>query len=93
MSKIEELLKNEEVVWKSLGEVGEIYGGITGKKKGDFENGNSKFITYKNVYSNIAIDTDDKVKINEGEKQRKLEYGDKYLQAHLKHQMNVGIPL
>lgn len=33
MSKIEELLKNEEVVWKSLGEVGEIYGGITGKKK------------------------------------------------------------
>ncbi len=47
MSKIEELLKNEKVEWKTLGDIGEFYGGLTGKKKEDFTNGNSKFITFR----------------------------------------------
>lgn len=50
MSKIDELLKNEKVEWKKLGDIGEFYGGITGKSKQDFNDGNAKFITYKNVY-------------------------------------------
>ena len=78
VSKIDELLKNEKVEWKKLGEIGDFYSGITGKKKDDFINGNKKFITYKNVYSNPAtnLNIDDKVKINDVENQKKLEYGD-----------------
>ena len=78
MSKIERLLKNEEIEWKKLGEIGELYGGITGKTKSDFVNGNAKFITYKNVFSNPAtkLDVEEKVKIDESENQRTLMYGD-----------------
>lgn len=61
-----------------LGELGKFYGGLTGKSKNDFINGNEKFITYKNVYSNPAlkIDVEDRVKIAPDENQRTLEYGD-----------------
>ena len=78
MSKIEEMLKNERVEWKKLGEIGEFYGGITGKKKDDFKDGNAKFITYKNVFSNQAtkLDVVDRVRIDESENQRTLLYGD-----------------
>lgn len=78
MSKIDEILKNEKVEWMVLGDIGEFYGGLTGKNKNDFTDGNAKYVTYKNVYANPStlLDMDDKVKINEGENQRKLEYGD-----------------
>ena len=78
MNKIDELLMNEKVEWKKLGDIGDFYGGITGKSKQDFNNGNAKFITYKNVYLNTAtnINIKDKVKIKSEEKQRKLMYGD-----------------
>lgn len=61
-----------------MGEIGKFYGGITGKSKEDFKDGNSKFITYKNIYNNLSLnlDVDDTVKINENENQRTLEYGD-----------------
>ena len=63
---------------KPLGELGKFYGGLTGKSKEDFTDGNAKFITYRNVYSNPALklDVPDRVKIAEGEKQRTLQYGD-----------------
>lgn len=81
MSKIEELIKKlcpNGVEYKTLGELGKFYGGITGKSKEDFKDGNAKFITYKNVYENISLklDVEDKVKISEKENQRTLEYGD-----------------
>ena len=81
MSKIEELIKklcSNGVEYKTLGELGRFYGGITGKSKEDFKDGNAKFITYKNVYENISLklDVEDKVKISEKENQRTLEYGD-----------------
>ena len=40
---------------KALGELGKFYGGLTGKSKDDFTDGNAKFITYRNVYSNPAL--------------------------------------
>lgn len=78
MSKIDEMLKNEKVELMVLGDIGEFYGGLTGKNKNDFTDGNAKYVTYKNVYANPStlLYIDDKVKINEGENQRKLEYGD-----------------
>ena len=63
---------------KRLGEIGNFYGGLTGKTKNDFQNGNHKFITYMNVYKNPAVDTriNDYVKINTNERQNTVQYGD-----------------
>ena len=81
MTKLEQLIEElcpNGVEYKTLGELGKFYGGLTGKSKDDFTGGNAKFITYKNVYSNSAlqIDVEDRVKIVNGEKQRTLQYGD-----------------
>ena len=61
-----------------MNELGLFYGGLTGKSKADFSEGNATFITYMNVYSNISlkIDVEDKVKIGDDEKQNTIEYGD-----------------
>ncbi|EIA22590.1 Putative type I restriction enzyme (Specificity subunit) [Candidatus Arthromitus sp. SFB-mouse-SU] len=81
MSKIEELIEKlcpNGVEWKELGELGNFFSGLNGKSKKDFENGNEKFITYMNVFSNLELDTDivDKVFISENEKQNSLSCGD-----------------
>ena len=75
---IEHLLDGVEVKWKKLGEVAEIYGGLTGKSKSDFENGNALFVSYKNIYDHYEINTLElsKVKVADTEKQHKIEYGD-----------------
>ncbi len=75
---IKELLEGVDVEWKTLGDVSEIYGGLTGKTKADFENGNAKYISYKNIFNNIAINFDnlDSVKISESENQYEVKYGD-----------------
>ena len=72
------LLKGLKVEWKTLGEVAEIYGGLTGKSKNDFENGNAKYISYKNIFDNIEVNlsTLDKVNVSENEKQHLVKYGD-----------------
>lgn len=81
MSRLSELIKKlcpDGVEYRKLDELGKFYGGITGKSKDDFKDGNAVFITYKNVYANPALDItpEDRVKISESEKQRTLEYGD-----------------
>ena len=80
-SKIEQLIYEicpNGVGFKQLGELGDFYGGLSGKSKGDFSNGNAKFVTYMNIYSNIAVNTDINtfVKIDKNESQNKIEYGD-----------------
>lgn len=64
--------------WKSLGEIAFFYGGLTGKSKHDFENGNAKYITYKNIFSNLEIQPDnlEMVKISDNERQHQVKYGD-----------------
>ena len=61
-----------------MGEIGKFFGGLTGKSKSDFTNGNARFISYMNVYSNIALNQhmDEYVCIGKDEKQNTLEYGD-----------------
>lgn len=67
-----------EVEYLELGDIGEFFGGLSGKNKNDFINGNERFITYKNVFNNIStnICPEDMVKIDSGEKQRVLQCGD-----------------
>ena len=81
MSKLQELIQAlcpDGVQRKTLGEIGKFYGGLTGKKKDDFKNGNKAFVSYKNVYNNPSLDLSptEKVYIKGDEKQRTLEYGD-----------------
>jgi len=81
MSKLEELIRElcpDGVEFKRLGELGTFYGGLSGKSKEDFSNGNETFITYMNVFSNISLDTETKarVQIKKGEKQNTIQYGD-----------------
>ena len=66
------------VEWKKIGEIGSYFSGLTGKTKDDFQDGNAKFITYMNVFSNPSLDVNSTgvVKINEGEKQNKIQRGD-----------------
>ncbi|WP_157771831.1 restriction endonuclease subunit S [Mycoplasmopsis bovirhinis] len=81
MNKIETLIDKlvlMGVEYKKLGDMGQFFGGLTGKAKNDFTNGNCNFITYKNVFNNpeVRLDLEDKVKIAPNEKQRRLEYMD-----------------
>lgn len=61
-----------------MGEIGKFFGGLTGKSKADFSNGNARFISYMNVYSNIALNqsANEFVRILPNEKQNVLRYGD-----------------
>lgn len=81
MSKLDELIKElcpDGVEYKRLGEIGEFYGGLSGKSKKDFVDGNYPYITYMNVYQNISVvlPSTDMVVIKQGEKQNKVQYGD-----------------
>lgn len=81
MSKIDKLIQElcpKGVQFKQIGDLGSLYGGLSGKSKNDFKDGNARFITYMNVFSNIEVDAsrDDFVKIGANERQRKLQKGD-----------------
>ena len=75
---LQQLLAGQAVEWKPLGEISIIYGGLTGKKKADFESGNAKYITYKNIFGNIEVKESilETVQIHDDERQHEVKYGD-----------------
>ena len=81
MSKLEQLIAElcpEGVEYKTLGQLGTFYSGLTGKSKEDFRDGNAKFITYMNVFNNLEIDRNisEKVHIEAAERQNIVRFGD-----------------
>lgn len=60
-----------------IGNIGETYGGLTGKNKTDFGYG-EKYVTYKQVYNNSSVNIAhcDFVCINSSEKQNLVKFGD-----------------
>ena len=78
MSELTKLLEGVKVEWKTLGEISELYGGLKGKSKNDFTDGNAKYVTYKNIFNNIEInfDTLETVKVSPNENQYEIRYGD-----------------
>lgn len=66
--------------WKEskVSSIGKPYGGMSGKTKADFSNGNAHYVPFMNVMSNPIIDTGylDSVKIHKGESQNKILKGD-----------------
>jgi len=78
MSYLKSLLEDAEVDWKILDDVSEIYGGLKGKSKNDFTNGNAKYISYKNIFNNIEVNFGilESVKVGSNENQHEVKYGD-----------------
>ena len=81
MSKLKELIDRlcpDGVKFSTLDKLGTFYGGLTGKSKDDFKDGNAKFITYMNIYSNpsLNLNIEDLVRVSASEKQNRIQKGD-----------------
>ncbi|MCX6159089.1 MAG: restriction endonuclease subunit S [Ignavibacteriae bacterium] len=81
MNNVEKLIARhcpKGIKFCELRDIGDFYGGLTGKSKKDFQGGNAKYVTYMNVFTNIAVNTDINifVKIGKKETQNRVEYGD-----------------
>ncbi|MFC7876727.1 restriction endonuclease subunit S [Isoptericola sp. NPDC057391] len=81
------------VKWATMREIGSIYGGLTGKSKTDFTDGNAPFISYMNVFSNLATDLTPKtlVKVMVNERQTAVAYGDVLFTASSESREEVGM--
>lgn len=81
MSRIDELIAEhcpdgvQEIV---LGDIAQSVSGLSGKSKQDFTDGNSRFVTYKNVFNNLQVDIEKSefVQIGSDERQNCLQLGD-----------------
>lgn len=74
-----EAMDGKPVETMKLGEIGFLFGGLTGKTKKDFtDNGNAKFVQYTNIYNNRAVDFSNlgNVSVGENERQNAIQYGD-----------------
>ncbi|RKU95185.1 restriction endonuclease subunit S, partial [Helicobacter pylori] len=66
------------VEFRKLGEIGEFYGGLVGKSKKSFSQGNKFYVPYVNVFNNPQLDlnTLESVQIGDKEKQNTIQLGD-----------------
>lgn len=64
--------------YAALGELGVLFGGLTGKSKSDFQDGNARFVSYMNVFKNSEVDLSalELVSVGDDERQRALHRGD-----------------
>ncbi|WP_417558585.1 restriction endonuclease subunit S [Mesoflavibacter zeaxanthinifaciens] len=87
------LMPKEEWVVRKLGEIGKTFGGLSGKSKPDFSNGNSKYIPFMNIMSNPVIDTTylDSVFIKKNEIQNKAIKGDLFFNGSSETPEEVGL--
>ena len=96
MSHIDDLIRDlcpDGVEYKPLGEVGRLLGGLTGKTKADFVDGTARYVSYKNVYSNLEVDVtaDDFVRISNSETQNTLQIGDILFTGSSENREEVGL--
>ena len=96
MSRIDDLIRDlcpDGVEYKPLGEVGRLLGGLTGKTKADFADGTARYVSYKNVYSNLEVDAtaDDFVRISNSETQNTLQIGDILFTGSSENREEVGL--
>ena len=94
MTNILELLKNEKVEWKKLGEIGSILSGLKGVTAEDFKTGSTKYIPYISVFNNYEINNDSRVetvRIKEIEKQNLVKLGDVLFTASSENIKDAGM--
>lgn len=84
-----------EIAVRKLGDVGVFHGGLTGKTKADFVDSPdaSAFVTYKEIYSRIEIDSIPvgRVQVADKEKQLALQYGDVLFTGSSESSEEVGM--
>ena len=82
-------------VWQvvRLGNIGQTYGGLSGKTKADFGHGNSHYVTFLNVLNNVVIDADqfDRVQVGPLEKQNEVGRGDLFFNGSSETPEEVGM--
>ena len=61
-----------------MGQIGSIYGGLSGKTKIDFEGGNARYVTFLGVLENVILDIrhTERVHVGHGESQSSVMKGD-----------------
>ena len=61
-----------------MSDIATLYGGLIGKSKADFGHSGCPYISYRNVFDNMAADLSgkDRVLIGEGERQKAVRQGD-----------------
>ncbi|EJB78143.1 type I restriction enzyme, S subunit [Helicobacter pylori Hp A-27] len=66
------------VEFRKLGDIGEFYGGLVGKSKKSFSQGNKFYVPYVNVFNNPQLDLNalESVQIGDNEKQNTIQLGD-----------------
>lgn len=91
---MQELLKPQKGwKWTTIEKLGKPYGGLSGKAKIDFKDGNRPYIPFMNVMRNPIIDTTyfDYVKIAPTENQNKAEKGDLFFNSSSETPEEVGM--
>lgn len=78
---------------ENVGNLGKAYGGLTGKTKVNFGQGNSRYIPFMNVMSNPIIDLTflEYVNIENGEFQHNVRYGDLFFNTSSETPEEVGM--
>jgi type I restriction enzyme S subunit len=78
---------------KRLGEIGKVYGGLSGKSKNDFDNGIFPYIPFMNIMNNSIIDLSHLgfVKIKNGESQNIALKGDLFFNGSSETPEEVGM--
>jgi type I restriction enzyme S subunit len=63
---------------KRLGEIGSTFGGLTGKTKSDFGNGDAHYVSFMNVMVNVEVDCEffERVRVAPNESQNRVLRGD-----------------
>lgn len=81
------------VIVVPLENIADIYSGLSGKTKADFGTGTGYFITYKNIYDHIEVRFDilERVRIEEGENQHEVRFGDVLFTASSETAEEVGM--
>ena len=98
MSRLAELIAElcpEGVEYRAIGEMGSLFGGLSGKTKSDFTevDGACPFVTYKEVYSLLEINQipQGRVLVSSREKQLVLQRGDVLFTGSSENADEVGL--
>lgn len=88
-------IRISDSLWEKyvIGDIGDFYGGLTGKSKDDFGKGNARYITFLNVLNNTVIDISklESVQVNEDEYQNEVLKGDLFFNTSSETPEEVGM--
>ncbi|WP_331707914.1 restriction endonuclease subunit S [Mycoplasmopsis felis] len=76
---------------EKLEEIGQTYTGLSGKTKKIFGHGNSRYITYLNIFNNPIANLKGLDRIEEDRKQNSVKYGDIFVTTSSEIPEEVGI--